>query len=132
MEMEENIIENKYCNYSKKDGKINARKNKTSKTFTKTNSNTDFSWEFKVDYSKEYDVDIVGWISGHTHSDAINTFNNIKVITVTQAMGDNTGLGRENIDPTKTTFDVFCLDRAKRKLDIKRFGNIGSDRSITY
>ena len=27
MEMEENIIENKYCNYSKKDGKINARKN---------------------------------------------------------------------------------------------------------
>lgn len=111
---------------------INARKNKTSKTFTKTNSNTDFSWEFKVDYSKEYDVDIVGWISGHTHSDAINNFNNIKVITVTQAMGDNTGLGRENIDPTKTTFDVFCLDRAKRKLDIKRFGNIGSDRSITY
>lgn len=111
---------------------INARKNKTSKTFTKTNSNTDFSWEFKVDYSKEYDVDIVGWISGHTHSDAINNFNNIKVITVTQAMGDNTGLGRENIDPTKTTFDVFCLDRANRKLDIKRFGNVGTDRSITY
>lgn len=111
---------------------IAARKAKTAKTFTKTNSNTDFSWEFSVDYTKEYDVDIVGWISGHTHSDAINTFNNIKVVTVTQAMGDNTGLGKEEIDTSKTTFDVFCLDKANRKLDIKRFGSIGSDRSITY
>lgn len=111
---------------------INARRNKTSKSFSNTNSNPDFTWKFSVDYSQEYDVDIVGWISGHTHSDAINNFNNIKVITVTQAMGDNTGLGKEDIDPSKTTFDVFCLDKDNRKLDIKRFGSVGTDRSITY
>nr|DAP60623.1 MAG TPA: metallophosphatase domain protein [Caudoviricetes sp.] len=111
---------------------INARKSKASKTFTKTNSNTDFSWEFSVDYSKEYDVDIVGWVSGHTHSDTINEFNGIKVITTTLAMGDSTGNGKDDIDTSKTTFDVFCLDKTNRKLDIKRFGSIGSDRSITY
>ena len=39
MEMEENIIENKYCNYSKKDGKINARKNNNYFTIEKENIN---------------------------------------------------------------------------------------------
>lgn len=111
---------------------IEARKAKTSKTFTKTNANTDFSWEFAVDYSQEYDVDIVGWISGHTHSDSITTFNNIKVITTTLAMGDSSGNGKDVIDTSKTTFDIFCLDKTNRRLDIKRFGNIGTDRSITY
>ena len=37
--MEENIIENKYCNYSKKDGKINARKNNNYFTIEKENIN---------------------------------------------------------------------------------------------
>ena len=39
MEMEENIIENKYCNYSKKDGKTNARKNNNYFTIEKENIN---------------------------------------------------------------------------------------------
>lgn len=112
---------------------INARKNKTNLILSNTDPNPDFSITLNRNYSSYKSCNIVAWICGHTHTDTITDFNGIKVVTTTLAMGTEAGWGLgDNTDYTKTTFDVFCLDTKNRKLDIKRFGTIGSDRTINY
>lgn len=112
---------------------LHAYKEKTTLTATNTGKYEYDNVSISVDFTGakgEY----IAHFAGHRHIDTNTTFNGITVIT-TRADGEvessDSGLTKTKGTVTEQSFDVFTIDRGKRKIYATKIG-AGDDREISY
>lgn len=95
-----------------------------------------FTWKDKKYNFAGKNVDVVGWIAGHVHRDALKTSKkNLKIVTVaTDTLRPNKEgqyLHRKANSITEQAFDIILIDKLKHKVELVRIG-FGENRSFKY
>lgn len=88
--------------------------------------------EIDVDYTNK-GGNFIAWLGGHDHQDLITTIDDIVCVTTMNDAVRQDGDHRIRIIGTdeEHSFDVFLVDKTKRKVHIVRVG-YGEDRAFTY
>jgi phage minor structural protein len=114
-------------------GILNAFINGTS--YSGTGNTTDYTCNVSCNYSAQGIGEIIAVISGHVHYDSDMTKNGMKCIQTINSLARNDFAGvmpdRPLVSLLEDAWDVFTIDRSKRKIFATRFG-AGSSRVFSY
>lgn len=114
---------------------IKAFKNKT--TYSGTVSNVVGSYSVSVDYRNNASNDIIASITGHNHADRSAVVDGILVVSTGTACSEQnsevngTSTSHTYESATETTFDIYTIDTANRKLYATSYG-LGNNRVWSY
>lgn len=123
-------VEKEYYNYSLMTGVLNAFQKGNVYQGETVLENPLFNAKISVDFTNK-GGNVIAWLGGHTHKDAINVEDGIVCIN-TAADTAYISLYPDRMGTTEEqAIDVFVIDTKKRKGDIVRIGK-GEDRVFTY
>lgn len=91
----------------------------------------DFPVNIVADFTTQGPRNLVGYFCGHTHRDAVTTYNGLSIVEVTCSVFYNNDKSRFLETPTEDGFDVIQIDTKNRNVNIHGFGYAKS-RSVKY
>ena len=106
-------------------GVISAFRNKSSYIYNTTPYNVN------VDYSGNGSSEVICMINGHTHNDATDVVDGIRMISTLESSYAYSSHGRQIGTSSETSWDIYTIDRMNRKIYTTRYG-YGSDRIFDY
>lgn len=90
--------------------------------------------EISADYTGKGGV-FIAWVAGHVHEDKlVDEDGVISISTGNDSYGSAAGFLPPHVENTITehTFDVFTIDKSRRKVYVTRIGGVGQDREFCY
>ena len=90
--------------------------------------------EISVDYTGRGGT-FVAWVAGHVHEDKLVEEDGvISIATSNDSYGSAAGFlpPHEENTITEHTFDVFTVDKTRKKVYVTRIGGVGTDREFYY
>lgn len=114
-------------------GILNAFKNGTS--YTGNGTTTGYTCNVSCNFTSQGKGEVIAVISGHIHYDSSMTKNGMLLIQTLDSLARNDFAGkmpdRPLISLEEDAWDVFTIDRSKRKIYATRFG-AGNSREFSY
>ena len=94
-------------------------------------SEANFPLNITADFTNQGPRNLVGYFCGHTHRDAVTTYNKLSVIEVACSLFYNNVKSRFLETATEDGFDVIQIDTTNRNINIHGFGYC-ENRSVKY
>lgn len=94
-------------------------------------TNEDFPLNIVADFTTQGPRNLVGYFCGHTHRDAVTTYNKLSIIEVTCSVFYDNDKSRFVETSTEDGFAVIQIDTKNRNVNIHGFG-YSTNRSVKY
>lgn len=94
-------------------------------------SEANFPLNIVADFTTQGPRNLVGYFCGHTHRDAVTTYNRLSIIEVSCSVFYNNVKSRFVDTATEDGFDVIQIDTGNRNVNIHGFGYC-QNRSVKY
>lgn len=94
-------------------------------------TDTSFPLNITADFTTQGPRNLVGYFCGHTHRDAVTTYNKLSIIEVACSVFYNNVKSRFVETATEDGFDIIQIDTTNRNINIHGFGYC-ENRSVKY
>lgn len=101
---------------------------KTGGTCNASSSNPDFPLTANYDFTDQGSRNFIAWFSGHTHREADNDWDGIKIVECLHSVGD---AGNQQNVVTEDAQTIVSIDTINRVIKLRGFGR-ATDRVINY
>lgn len=101
---------------------------KTGGTCNASSSNVDFPLVANYDFTSQGARNFVAWFSGHTHREAVNDWDGIKIVECLHSVGN--GGNQQNV-VTEDAQTIVSINTDSRNIKLRGFGR-ATDRVVNY